>query len=165
MIEGKVLILGRDINTDLIASAKYFTGAGSMAEKLRYTLHDYDPDFGASYVPGTILVADSNFGCGSSREIAAVAFKELKVPAILAESFARTFFRNSINIGLPIFEADGITKMFKNGDLARIEPETGVITNVTTGESIKIPPMPPAIQKIIDMGGLIPYVEHMLGGK
>jgi len=162
MIEGRVMTLGRDINTDLITSSKHLGGHGTPEERLRYTLYDYDPEFGVKYKPGIILVTDSNFGCGSSRESAPSAFKQLGVPAIISESFARIFYRSSINIGLPIFELTGAIKMFKDDDIARIEPETGIITNVTTGKSVTIPPMPPEIQKIIDMGGLIPYTEHML---
>lgn len=162
LIEGKVHMLGRDINTDLISSAKYFSGKGLARHNLNYVLYDYDPEFGAGYEPGTILAAAENFGCGSSREIAAVLFKELQVPAILAESFARTFYRNSINIGLPIFEAPDVTRMFENGHIARIDPASGMIENVTTGAKIYIPPMPPEIQKIIDLGGLMPYVLEQL---
>ena len=162
MIRGPVHLLGRDINTDLISSAKYFSGNGPMENNLKYTLYDYDPTFGENYKTGTILIADSNFGCGSSREIAASVFKALKVPAIVAISFARTFYRNSINIGLPIFEAPDITKMFKNGDIATVDPSTGTISNETTGESICIPPMPPEIQKLIDAGGLLPYIDKQL---
>ena len=153
------MTLGRDINTDLIASGKYSSAQSKPEDRYRYTLYDYDPEFGIKYKPGIILVADSNFGCGSSRESAPAAFKGLGVPAIIAESFARTFYRNSINIGLPIFEVNGAIRMFKEGDVARVEPETGCITNVTTGESVMIPPFPPEIQSIIDMGGLIPYIK------
>ena len=156
------MTLGRDINTDLITSTKSVSGRIAPEERLRYVLYDYDPEFGVKYQPGIILVTDANFGCGSSREIAPLVFKQLGVPAIISESFARIFYRSSINIGLPIFELTGAVNMFKEGDVARIEPETGTITNVTTGESVTIPPMPPEIQKIIDMGGLVPYTEHML---
>ena len=162
MIEGVVMTLGRDINTDLITPTKHLSGHSSDAERLRYTLYDYDPEFGVKYKPGIILVTDSNFGCGSARESAPLAFKQLGVPAIISESFARIFYRTSINIGLPIFELSGAIKMFKDGDTARVEPETGVITNVTTGETATIPPMPPEMRKIIAMGGLIAYTEHML---
>jgi 3-isopropylmalate/(R)-2-methylmalate dehydratase small subunit len=165
LIEGKVYILGRDINTDLISSAKYFSGKGSIKDNLKYTLYDYDPSFGENYEAGTILAAAENFGCGSSREIAAKLFKELQVPAILAESFARTFYRNAINIGLPIFEVPGVSRMFANGQIARINPGSGVIENVTLGTSVQIPPMPPEIQKLIDLGGLMPYVLEQLTAK
>jgi 3-isopropylmalate/(R)-2-methylmalate dehydratase small subunit len=166
MIEGVVHTLGRDINTDLISSAKYFSGgSGTYEQKLRYTLYDYDPNFGAEYMPGTILVASENFGCGSSREIAAKVFKDLHVPAILAETFARTFYRNSINIGLPIFEVPNVSQMFENGQAARINPETGLIENLATGKSVQIPPMPPEIQKLIGLGGLMPFAAEQLKAK
>ena len=163
MIEGNVLLLGQDINTDLITSSKYFSGDGPLEEKLRHTLYDYDPDFGIKYSAGTILVAKSNFGCGSSREIAAIAFKNLGVPAILADSFARTFYRNSINIGLPVFEIPGISSIFEDGQIAQIDSVKGIITNISTEKNVKIMPIPPEIQEIINCGGLIPYIEKMLG--
>ena len=164
MIEGKVRILGRDINTDMITNGKHFYGA-AFADKLRYTLYDYDPNFGVEYTPGEILVTGENFGCGSAREIAAIVFKELGVPAILSESFARTFFRNAINIGLPIFETPDVTKMFNNGDVAQIDPQKGILTNLTTNVSISFLPIPEEIQRIIDLGGLLPYVVEQLSNE
>ena len=159
MIRGPIHLLGRDINTDLISSAKYFSGGGTREERLKYTLYDYDPEFGVNYKKGTILVADSNFGCGSSREIGASVFKMLGVPAIIAVSFARTFYRNSINIGLPIFEVPDVTSMFSNGDIAVIDSDSGIIKNETTGREVAVPPLPQAIQELIDAGGLLPYIK------
>ncbi|MDR0468821.1 MAG: 3-isopropylmalate dehydratase small subunit [Peptococcaceae bacterium] len=165
MIQGAVRLVGDNINTDMISPARPTPdGSNDPMEKVRKnTLADIDPNFGQSFVPGSIIVAGKNFGCGSSREIAATVFKLLGASALVAESFARTFFRNAINIGLPIFEIPDPKALFpEEGHTALIDPDTGKITNDTTGQSVNIPPLPKEIQKIIDLGGLMAYVETVL---
>jgi 3-isopropylmalate dehydratase small subunit len=139
-------------------------GSNDIMEKVRKnTLADIDPDFGQSFVPGSIIVAGKNFGCGSSREIAATVIKLLEASAVVAESFARTFFRNAINIGLPIFEIPDPKALFpEDGHIALIDSDKGEISNVTTGQSVNVPPFPKEIQRIIDLGGLMEYVETVL---
>jgi len=164
MIEGRIRLLGDDINTDLLSPSKGMNGEGDIMERVRkYTLIDLDPTFAPSFVEGSIIVAGSNFGCGSSREGAATVLIMLGAGAVIAESFARIFFRNAINIGLPIFEAPTVKELFtQEGQVARIEPEKGLIVNVTTGRVVHVAEMPEEIQQIIDMGGLMPYVEYIL---
>lgn len=164
MIEGVVKKLSRDINTDLISSSKYFSGSNSMESKLQYTLYDYDPSFGRDY-RGEVLVVGANFGCGSSREIAAQVFKAMKTPAIVADSFARTFYRNAINIGLPVFEVAGVSQWFEDGEIIRIDEEKGELSNVNRGRSIPIPPFPAEIIRIIRAGGLLAYIQTELGNQ
>ncbi|HBF36812.1 MAG TPA: 3-isopropylmalate dehydratase [Firmicutes bacterium] len=161
MIEGKVWTLGRDINTDSIMAGRYCS-MQDRNEQVKHVLEDLDPTFAKTFPPGGVIVADENFGCGSSREIAPLILKVAGVAAVVASSFARIFYRNAINIGLPIFEAPSISGHFTQGQLIAIDAETGKITNIITGEYFQVEPLPPFMQKIIKAGGLIAYASKQL---
>ena len=113
---------------------------------------------------GDIIVADRNFGCGSSREVAPIAIKGSGASAVIAKSFARIFYRNALNIGLPIFESDEAVDGIETGDEIEVEPATGIIRNVTKGTEYRAAEFPPFMRALIDAGGLVPYVEARLAG-
>jgi 3-isopropylmalate dehydratase small subunit len=159
-MKGKVWTLGRDVNTDVIAPGRY--GSLPMDEKLAHVLEDLDPLFRTDFEPGGIIVAGDNFGCGSSREIAATILKEAGVCAVAASSFARIFYRNAINVALPIFEVPGIDKRFTKNQIIEIDPASGTVRNLGTGESFRASPFPPFIQEIMRTGGLIGFAGKML---
>jgi len=163
IFEGIAWKYGRDVDTDAIIPARYLTTENPQ-ELARYCMEDIDPTFATKVAPGDIMVAEENFGCGSSREHAPLALKGAGVSAVIAKSFARIFYRNAINIGLPIIEApeavDGISKR----DLVRIDTEAGTIENLTTGKSWTIAPFPEFVQRIIESGGLVEYTKARLTG-
>jgi len=163
MIEGKVWKLGRDIDTDLIIAGRY-CNISDPAELAKYVLEDLDPNFVKTFRPGDVIVADNNFGCGSSREVAPLTLKAAGVAAVVAPTFARIFYRNCINIGLPIFEIPDVAKDFEKGQQICIDPETGKVTNLTTGVTFQAAPFPAFMQKIMDAGGLVAYASEQLGG-
>jgi 3-isopropylmalate/(R)-2-methylmalate dehydratase small subunit len=136
--EGTAHRYGRDVDTDVIIPARYLN-TSDPAELAKHCMEDIDAGFVAKVKPGDIMVADENFGCGSSREHAPIAIKESGIEVIIAKSFARIFYRNAINTGLPIMES----------------PDAGTITNVTTGHTWQAQPFPPFIKGIIESGGLI----------
>ena len=154
MSKGRAYKFGNDINTDEIIPARYLntTNKGDLA---KHCMEDADKDFAKKVRPGDVIVAGKNFGCGSSREHAPVAIKAAGVSCVIAESFARIFFRNSINVGLPIVESPEAAKSIKNGDLLDVNTASGVVKNITRRESYKIEKYPPFMQKIIKAGGLI----------
>ena len=146
---------GRDIDTDVIIPARYLNS--SDPEWLAaHCLEDLDKDFVKKVHKGDIIVAEENFGCGSSREHAPIAIKAAGVDVVIAKSFARIFYRNSINTGLAV---DAI----KQGDVVDVDADAGVIANVTTGETFKAQPFPPFIREIIEEGGLINRTRKVLG--
>ena len=145
---------GRDIDTDVIIPARYLN-TSDPAELAKHCLEDLDVDFVNKVTPGDILVAEENFGCGSSREHAPVCIKAAGVACVIAKSFARIFYRNSINIGLPIMECPEAVDAISAGDTVQVDFDTGVITDATTGQSFQAEPFPPFIQKIIADGGLM----------
>ena len=145
---------GRDIDTDVIIPARYLN-TSDPAELAKHCLEDLDTGFVNRVQAGDILVAEENFGCGSSREHAPIAIKEAGVSVVVAKSFARIFYRNSINIGLPIMECAEAVDAIKQGDVVSIDTDTGLISNVTTGESFQAQPFPPFICEIIEAGGLV----------
>mgnify|MGYP004668010967 FL=1 len=152
--EGTAHRYGRDIDTDVIIPARHLTT--TVPEELaKHCLEDLDPDFVNKVQPGDILVAEENFGCGSSREHAPISIKAAGVSCVIAKSFARIFYRNSINIGLPIMECPAAVDGIKAGDKVAVDANTGAITNETTGETFTAQPFPPFIQEIIECGGLI----------
>lgn len=158
IFEGRALKYGDAVNTDVIFPGKFMalTKPDEMASAAMFGV---DPDFPKKIKDYGIVVAGRNFGCGSSREHAPIAMKYAGTKCILAESFARIFFRNSVNIGLPILECRGIHAKVNQGDLVLADLSTGVIVNKTTGESIKAKPIPEFLQKILNSGGLIDYVN------
>lgn len=161
MIEGRVWVFGDNVDTDGIIPARYLT-TFDMKELGLHCMEDVDVEFPSKVAPGDILVAGKNFGCGSSREHAVLAIKGAGITAVLAESFARIFYRNAINTGLLVLEVEGVRKAFQDGDCARIETESGKITNMTKGEVLQATPIPPFIQEILDVGGLMAYARKKL---
>jgi 3-isopropylmalate/(R)-2-methylmalate dehydratase small subunit len=149
---------GRDVDTDVIIPARYLN-TSDAAELGAHCLEDLDAGFVEKVEPGDLLVAEENFGCGSSREHAPIAIKAAGVSVVIAKSFARIFYRNAINTGLPIMEApeavDGIT----DGDRVTVDADAGTITNETTGQVFAAQPFPPFIKGIIESGGLVESVR------
>ena len=157
--EGNAHRYGRDIDTDVIIPARYLTT--TVPEELaKHCLEDLDPSFASKVEPGDILVAEENFGCGSSREHAPIAIKASGVSCVIAKTFARIFYRNAINIGLPILECPAVSEAINEGDVVAINFDTGVITDETTGQTFQAAPFPPFIQKIIKAGGLMKSIQE-----
>lgn len=153
---------GRDIDTDVIIPARYLNS--SDPEWLAaHCLEDLDKDFVKKVHKGDIIVAEENFGCGSSREHAPIAIKAAGVDVVIAKSFARIFYRNSITTGLAIMECPEAVDAIKQGDVVDVDADAGVIANVTTGETFKAQPFPPFIREIIEEGGLINRTRKVLG--
>ena len=155
---------GRDIDTDVIIPARYLN-TSDPAELAKHCLEDLDVDFLNKVTPGDILVAEENFGCGSSREHAPVCIKAAGVACVIAKSFARIFYRNSINIGLPIMECPAAVDAIKAGDEVAVDADKGVITDLTTGESFQVEPFPPFIAQIVAEGGLVNRTRRILAEK
>ena len=155
---------GRDIDTDVIIPARYLN-TSDPAELAKHCLEDLDVDFVNKVTPGDILVAEENFGCGSSREHAPVCIKAAGVACVIAKSFARIFYRNSINIGLPIMECPAAVDAIKAGDEVAVDADMGVITDLTTGESFQVEPFPPFIAQIVAEGGLVNRTRRILAEK
>jgi 3-isopropylmalate dehydratase small subunit len=163
-ISGKVYRMEDNINTDVILPGRWC----HLTEETELAIHcmeDYDPDFGKKIKPGDIIVADENFGCGSSREVAPLSIKAVGISAVVARSFARIFYRNSINIGLPIFESPECVDVTEAGDELEIDIFGGKIVNKTKGKEFKFAPFPPFMKTIIEKGGLKGWVLERLGKK
>ena len=160
--KGTVHRYGRDIDTDVIIPARYLT-TSEPSELAKHCLEDLDVEFVNNVKSGDIIVAEENFGCGSSREHAPIAIKAAGVDAVIAKSFARIFYRNSINTGLAILECPEAVDAIKNGDMVSVDTETGTSTDETTGESFTAQPFPPFIADIIEQGGLLNRTRHVLG--
>lgn len=153
-IQGKVHKYGDHVDTDVIIPARYLNTADPK-ELAAHCMEDIDKDFVKNVQPGDILVAGVNFGCGSSREHAPIAIKASGIACVIAENFARIFYRNSLNIGLPILECPAASKAIQNGDEVAVDFDTGVIENLATGETYQAEPFPSFIQNIIQKGGLL----------
>lgn len=164
VIEGRVWTLGRDVDTDGIISGKYLTIIDPQELK-KHVFEIALPEFAKEARTGDIIVADENFGSGSSREHAPQAMKAIGVGAIVADSFARIFFRNAINLGLPTVEARGVRAIFEKGDTARLEMRAGRITNLRTQRSVTFPPLPPHLLSLLDAGGLVEKVRVELAAR
>lgn len=156
-IEGKVWNFGKDIDTDLIIAARYLN-TSDPKELAKHVMEDADPAFVSKMTPGDIIVADENFGCGSSREHAPIALKAAGVAAVIAPTFARIFYRNAFNMGLPIFELPESLEI-KEGESVSIDMDAGTITNTTNGKVYNFIPIPPFMQELIAAGGLMNYAE------
>ena len=156
--KGTVHRYGRDVDTDVIIPARYLN-TSDPAELAKHCLEDLDATFVEKVNPGDIIVAEENFGCGSSREHAPIAIKAAGVSCVIAETFARIFYRNAINIGLPIIECPEASRKIQNGDEVEIDFNTGVIQDLTTGESFQGQAFPEFMQKIIAAEGLINYIN------
>ncbi len=151
---GTVHKYGDNVDTDVIIPARYLN-TSSHAELASHCMEDIDRDFVKTVKPGDLIVADKNFGCGSSREHAPIAIKASGVSCVIAASFARIFFRNSINIGLPILECPEAAREIRNGDAVSVDFGSGAITDETTGKTYRAQPYPPFLQNIIEKGGLL----------
>ncbi|MBO6214958.1 MAG: 3-isopropylmalate dehydratase small subunit [Lachnospiraceae bacterium] len=155
---GTVHRFGDNVDTDVIIPARYLNSSDPK-ELATHCMEDIDKDFVNRVKTGDIIVADKNFGCGSSREHAPIAIKAAGVSCVIAETFARIFYRNAINIGLPIIECPEAAAAIKAGDEVEVDFDTGVIKDITTGGSYKGQAFPPFMQKIIDSEGLINYIN------
>ena len=155
---GKVFRYNDNVDTDVIIPARYLN-TSVPAELAKHCMEDIDKDFVQNVKEGDIIVADKNFGCGSSREHAPIAIKASGISCVIASTFARIFYRNAINIGLPIIECEEAVKGISAGDKVSVDFDIGVITDETTGKSYKGEPYPEFMQNIIQAGGLIPYIN------
>ncbi len=164
MLEGKVWRFGNDVDTDLIIPARYLNTSDPQV-LAEHCLEDLEPGFARKVISGDIIVAGTNFGCGSSREHAPIALKASGVSCVIAASFARIFYRNALNIGLPILESVAASKEVKQGDILRVNFETGLITNLTRNQVYQTNPFPGFMQELIASGGLIPYLRKNLSGE
>lgn len=160
-LKGRAWVYGDNIDTDVIIPARYLV-TSDPKELALHCMEDIDTTFAQSVKPGDIIAAGSNFGCGSSREHAPLAIKGAGVSCVIAPSFARIFYRNAINVGLPILECAEARRISK-GDEIEADLSNGIITNVTKGETYTAKPFPEFIQNIIELGGLAPYVRSRLG--
>ena len=163
-LRGKVHKYGDDVNTDVIIPARYLN-VYDPAELAQHCMEDLDPEFLKKVKPGDIIVAGTNFGCGSSREHAPLAIKAAGISCVIARSFARIFYRNAIDIGLPILECEEAVDKTEAGDTLEIELSTGEIVNITRGLTFKAKPYPAFMLELIEAGGLIEYTKRKLAAK
>ena len=162
--EGRVFRYGDNIDTDVIIPARYLN-TSEHKELASHCMEDIDKDFVKNVHEGDIIVGGRNFGCGSSREHAPIAIKASGISCVIAATFARIFFRNSINIGLPIIECPEAAKAINDGDEVEINFDTGDIKDITKNESFKAQPFPGFLQSMINAGGLINYINEKSGNK
>jgi 3-isopropylmalate/(R)-2-methylmalate dehydratase small subunit len=158
-LKGKAWKFGNDVDTDAIIPARYLN-TSDPEELGRHCMEDADPEFSGKVSTGDLIVAGKNFGCGSSREHAPVSIKAVGVSAVIAESFARIFYRNSFNKGLPILEAPEAVAGIQSGDEVEVDLDQGLIKNLTSGITYQAQPTPPFMRELLDAGGLVPYVRN-----
>jgi 3-isopropylmalate/(R)-2-methylmalate dehydratase small subunit len=162
-IDGKVWTFGKDIDTDLIIAARYLNT--SVPEELaKHVMEDSDPEFVNKMRRGDVIVAGENFGCGSSREHAPIALKAAGVAAVIAPTFARIFYRNAFNMGLPIFELKESSEI-SEGDEISVDMNAGTITNKSTNKTYNFTPIPAFMQELIDAGGLMNFAQNEINAK
>ena len=159
--EGRTWKFGDDIDTDAIIPARYLN-TSDPKELAKYVMEDADPDFPNKVKEGDIIVAGKNFGCGSSREHAPICIKAAGVSCVIAKSYARIFYRNSFNIGLPILESAEASEKIEEGDIVKVDVDNGVIYNLTKNEEYKATAYPAFMQELIQAGGLINYVAERM---
>jgi 3-isopropylmalate/(R)-2-methylmalate dehydratase small subunit len=164
IFEGTVHKYGRDVDTDVIIPARYLN-TSDPDELARHAMEDIDADFVTRVQPGDVIVAAENFGCGSSREHAPVAIRSSGVSCVVAASFARIFYRNAINTGLPIVVCPEAAADARTGDRLKVDLEAGTVENVTQGKTYAAEAFPPFMQELIDRGGLLEYVKSRVGGE
>ena len=160
-LKGKVWKFGDNIDTDAIIPARYLN-TSDPEELARHVMEDADKDFPSKVKQGDMIIARANFGCGSSREHAPIAIKAAGMQAVIAKSFARIFYRNSFNIGLPIFESDEAADKISEGDEIEVDADNGVIKNITKSEEYTAKPIPPFMQELISAGGLIEWTKKRI---
>jgi len=158
-LSGKVWKFGNDINTDLIIPGKYLELTDPQ-EMAKHAMEGADPTFVKRFNSGDLIVGGRNFGCGSSREHAPLALKYVGVGAVLAESYARIFFRNAINVGLPAFVCPGISEGANDGDSLDLDTAKGIVENITTGRTLNFSPLPEFMVEILNEGGLVSYLKN-----
>jgi 3-isopropylmalate dehydratase small subunit len=161
-LHGNAWKYGDNIDTDQIIPARYLV-TSDPKELGQHCMEDADPEFAKKVQPGDVMVGLKNFGCGSSREHAPIALKGIGVSAVIAKSFARIFYRNSINLGLPLFECPEAAERIESGDSLELNPATGAIKNLTRGETYQAQPLPPFAREIMAAGGLMNYVAGKAG--
>jgi 3-isopropylmalate/(R)-2-methylmalate dehydratase small subunit len=157
-LRGRAWTFGRDVDTDLIIPARYLT-MKTAEELAQHVMEDADPTFSSRVKLGDIVVAQENFGCGSSREHAAIALKGAGVSVVVAKSFARIFYRNAFNTGLPILVAPEAVDGIREGDELTVDLASGEIADLTTGVTYQAQPLPPFMQELVAAGGLLPYLK------
>ena len=162
-IKGRIWKFGNDVNTDVIFPGKYTYSIKDPQEMALHAMEDADPDFAKKVKDGDVIIAGSNFGCGSSRQQAVTCLKYSGIKAIIAKSFARIYYRNTINLGLLAIINDEISEIAKDGDIIEINTDRGEI--ILNGKVYTYPPFPEYISKIIDVGGLIPFVKEKLNAE
>ncbi|MFZ5649904.1 MAG: 3-isopropylmalate dehydratase small subunit [Bacillota bacterium] len=160
-LKGTTWKFGNDVDTDAIIPARYLN-TSDPRELAAHCMEDADPDFSKKIKSGDIIVAGKNFGCGSSREHAPISIKEAGISCVIAKTFARIFYRNAFNIGLPIFESAEASEGISEGDEVVVDVEAGVIRNITKNEEYRATRVPPFMQQIIAAGGLINYVAERM---
>jgi len=160
-IKGRAFKFGKDVDTDQIIPARYLN-TSDPDELARHCMEDADPEFIKKMAPGDLIVADKNFGCGSSREHAPIAIKAAGVSAVIAKSFARIFYRNAFNMGLLIFESGDAVNGISQGDEIEVEMESGRILNRTTGKAYQAAAIPPFMRELINAGGLMAFVKKKI---
>ncbi|MBI5185162.1 MAG: 3-isopropylmalate dehydratase small subunit [Nitrospinae bacterium] len=160
--KGKAWKFGADVDTDAIIPARYLN-TSDPAELAKHCMEDADPEFMSKMSSGDVIVAGKNFGCGSSREHAPISLKAAGVSCVIAKSFARIFYRNSFNVGLPIFESEAASEKIQAGDEIEVDPGKGVISNLTRKESYKTTPIPPFMMELIEDGGLMKHIQKRFG--
>jgi len=159
MVVGNAIVYGNNVDTDVIIPARYLSSSDPK-ELALHCMEDIDTNFRQKAKPGDIIVAGSNFGCGSSREHAPIAIKASGISCIIAENFARIFYRNAINIGLPIMECEEAVKDIQDGDKIEVDFNSGIIKNITKDKSYAARPFPDFMMEIISAGGLINYIVN-----
>ena len=158
---GTVIKYGRDIDTDVIIAARYLN-TSDPKELAKHCMQDLDPTFVERVKPGDIMVAEENFGCGSSREHAPICIKAAGIDCVIAKSFARIFYRNAINTGLAILECPEAVDGISEGDTVSVDADAGIITDETAGKSWQAQPFPPFIKEIIEAGGLVARTKNKM---
>ncbi len=161
IVKGRVHKYGDNVDTDVIIPARYLN-TSKHEELAAHCMEDIDKDFVNRVKPGDIMVANKNFGCGSSREHAPIAIKASGISCVIASTFARIFYRNAINIGLAILECDEAAQDIQADDEVQVDFDTGLITNLTTGKTYQAQPFPPFIQNIIEKGGLLNSIRDKM---
>ena len=161
ILKGRAWKFGDNIDTDAIIPARYLN-TSDPEELARHVMEDADKDFSSKVKSGDMIIAGANFGCGSSREHAPIAIKAAGIQAVVAKSFARIFYRNAFNIGLPIFESDDASQRIREGDEIQIDADKGIIKNITKKEEYTAKPIPPFMQELISAGGLIEWTKKKI---
>jgi len=163
-LRGRVWKFGADVDTDAIVPARYLN-TSDPAELAKHCMEDADPEFLRKMAPGDVILAGKNFGCGSSREHAPIAIKAAGVSCVIAKSFARIFYRNAFNMGLPIFESPEASSGIEQGDEVEVDADEGRIRNLTRGTEYRVAPIPPFMQELIADGGLMAHIAKKGEGR